>query len=159
MPPTKHTRKPGSPLIKWLTTRTGCDNETARLAFESAKQARYLIQHDGKWQPSPDTGFDHWNKAAKPKAEEPPQDAPQQPQDAPADERSAEDMDAIKRTLHKLALAEIKPLLPCSKHDAFKVVQADHGTERARAIMLELLALEYLAFDGSLLHIGAAEPG
>jgi hypothetical protein len=156
MPPTKHTRKPGSPLIKWITTRTGCDTETARLAFESAKQARYLIQHDGKWQPSPNEGFDHWNK--KPGGKEQPQEAPPQPQDAPEDERSAEDLDEIKRMIHKLALAEIKPLLPCSKHDAFKVVQADHGTERARSIMLELLALGYLAFDGSMLHMGEEEP-
>jgi hypothetical protein len=92
MPPTKHTRKAGSPLIKWLTTRAQCDAETARLAFESAKQARYLIQHDGRWTYDANAGFDHWNK--KPTAA--PATAPPQP---PATAPEPETLEAMAERL------------------------------------------------------------
>lgn len=155
MPPLKHKRGSKSPLLSWIMESSGCDQDTANNAFESAKQARYLVHNDGAWIFDGKTGFNHWNK--KPGGKQQPQEAPQPPADAP-DDRSPEDLGEIKNALHKLALAEIKPLLPCPKNDAFRAVQADHGTERARSIMLELLALNYLAFDGSLLHMGEEEP-
>lgn len=59
--PTKHTTRK-SPLIDAIVQRFGCDRETARLAFESAKQAKYIELREGKWVGSPERGLDHWNK-------------------------------------------------------------------------------------------------
>lgn len=62
MPPLKHKRGSKSPLLLWLMKRGDCDFDTANNAFESAKQARYLIYRDGQWHYDANTGFDHWNK-------------------------------------------------------------------------------------------------
>ena len=57
----KHSRTK-SPLLAWIMQRTQCDEVTAFNAFESAKQARYLIHKDAHWTYDAAAGFDHWNK-------------------------------------------------------------------------------------------------
>jgi hypothetical protein len=71
MPALRHKRGGSSELLSWVTKRTGCDLETARLAFESAKQAGYLVCISGRWTFDADNGFDRWNKRDKTPKEEP----------------------------------------------------------------------------------------
>jgi hypothetical protein len=70
MPALRHKRGGSSELLTWVTNRTGCDIETARLAFESAKQAGYLICISGRWTFDASNGFDRWNKSDKTKDRE-----------------------------------------------------------------------------------------
>jgi hypothetical protein len=82
MPPMKHSRTK-SPLLAWLIERTKCDEATAFNAFESAKQARYLIHKDAAWHFDANAGFNNWNK--KPTAA-PAAAPPEPPATAPAPE-------------------------------------------------------------------------
>lgn len=71
----KHSRTK-SPLLAWIMQRTQCDEVTAFNAFESAKQARYLIHKDAAWHFDAAAGFDHWNKKPTGASTAPPAPAP-----------------------------------------------------------------------------------
>lgn len=57
-----HKETSKSPLVKWLSDKSGVDLEVARAAIDSAQQAKYLRKADGiHWTYDAEYGFHHWN--------------------------------------------------------------------------------------------------
>ena len=65
MPPLKHSIINKSELIEWMKKTFQIDDQLANAVFSSAKQARYIIQHDGRWQGDPMAGYQFWKNGGK----------------------------------------------------------------------------------------------
>ena len=65
MPPLKHSIINKSDLIEWMKKTFEIDDQLANAVFSSAKQARYIIQHDGRWQGDPMAGYQFWKNGGK----------------------------------------------------------------------------------------------
>lgn len=65
MPPLKHSIINKSELIEWMKKTFQIDDHLANAVFSSAKQARYIIQHDGRWQGDPMAGYQFWKNGGK----------------------------------------------------------------------------------------------
>lgn len=65
MPPLKHSIINKSELIEWMKKTFEIDDQLANAVFSSAKQARYIIQHDGRWQGDPMAGYQFWKNGGK----------------------------------------------------------------------------------------------
>lgn len=65
MPPLKHSIINKSDLIEWMKKTFEIDDQLANAVFSSAKQARYIIQHDGRWKGDPMAGYQFWKNGGK----------------------------------------------------------------------------------------------
>lgn len=72
MPPLPARDNGGQPVVDWIEKECLVDRETAVKAFESAKQAKYLVMkpHEGKtcWHFDARSGYFHWHKPKPVKA-------------------------------------------------------------------------------------------
>jgi len=117
----KHSRTK-SPLLAWIMQRTQCDEVTAFNAFESAKQARYLIHKDAAWHFDANAGFDHWNK--KPTAAPAPAPAPTDPEPETLEQMAAR-MQAAYHAAKARALEDCRTWPRMSKLDAIARGEAE----------------------------------
>lgn len=65
MPPLKHSLIGKSEVLEWLKSQFEIDDQVASAVFSSSKQAKYLIQHDGRWQGDARSGYKFWKNGGK----------------------------------------------------------------------------------------------
>lgn len=65
MPPLKHSLIGKSEVLEWLKSQFEIDDQVASAVFSSSKQAKYLIQHDGRWQGDARSGYQFWKNGGK----------------------------------------------------------------------------------------------
>jgi hypothetical protein len=65
MPPLKHSLIGKSEVIEWIIKQFQIEEQLAAAVFSSSKQAKYIVQHDGRWQGDARSGYEFWRKGGK----------------------------------------------------------------------------------------------
>jgi hypothetical protein len=65
MPPLKHSLIGKSEVLEWLKAQFEIDDQVASAVFSSSKQAKYIVQHDGRWQGDARSGYQFWKNGGK----------------------------------------------------------------------------------------------